>query len=240
MTTPEEIFVLNRRVRLFQPPGGFRTSLDSVMLAAACPAKAGERVLDMGAGVGGASFCLLARMPDCLVTGVEIQPDYHVLAVENIKLNKGSADFICADVHGFEAERFDHIICNPPYLEAGTHTRSPDEGRAAANGHDRESLSAWIDTAFRLLKSNGSLTVIHRADMTDKIILAMRKRFGALDIIPLWPRQGEAAKRVIIRAIKDRRSPCILHAGIVLHGPDGIYTDEAENILRDAGSIGLK
>ncbi len=237
MTAPEEIFVLNRRVRLLQPPGGFRTSLDSVMLAAACPAKAGERVLDMGAGVGGASFCLLARVPDCHVTGVEIQPEYHALAVQNIHLNKSDADFVCANIHAFEAERFDHIICNPPYLEAGSHTRSPDEGRAAANGHDRENLSAWIDSAFRLLKSNGSLTVIHRADVTDKIILAMGKRFGATEIIPLWPRVGEAAKRVIIRAIKDRRSPCVLHAGIVLHGPDGAYTPETDAVLRDAHAI---
>lgn len=236
---PEEIFVLNRQVRLLQPPGGFRTSLDSVMLAAACRAKEGDRVLDMGAGVGGASFCLLARVPNCHVTGVEIQPEYHALAVENIKLNNGNADFICADIHAFESDRFDHIICNPPYLEAGTHTRSPDEGRAASNGHEKETLSAWVDTAFRLLKSNGSLTIIHRADMMDKIILAMGKRFGAIEIIPLWPRQEEDAKRVIIRAIKDRRSPCILYAGIVLHHSDGTYTAEAENILRNGEGVKL-
>lgn len=237
MNTLDEIFVLGRRVRLLQPPGGFRTSLDSVMLAAACPAQAKDRVLDMGAGVGGASFCLLARVPGCHVTGVEIQPEYHALAVRNIGLNESNADFICTDIHGYKAEPFDHIICNPPYLEPGTHTRSPDEGRAAANGHDKESLSAWVDTAFRLLKSNGTLAIIHRADMMDKIILFMGKRFGAMEVIPLWPRMGETAKRIIIRAIKDRRSPCILHAGLVLHQKNGEYTREAECILRDGNRL---
>ncbi len=240
MNAPEEIFVLNRRVRLLQPPGGFRTSLDSVMLAAACKAGPGDHVLDMGSGVGGASFCLLARMPECRVTGVEIQADYHALAERNILLNQeeGKARFICADVLRYEDDRFDHVICNPPYLEAGTHSRAADEGRAVALGHDENAnLKDWIDCAFRLLKSNGTLTVIHRADTVDKIIAGLGKRFGAVEIIPLWPRAGEPAKRVIVRAIKDRQTPCVIHPGIVLHESDGSYTASADAILRDCRPV---
>jgi tRNA1(Val) A37 N6-methylase TrmN6 len=241
MTQPEEIFVLDRRVRLLQPPGGFRTSLDSVMLAAACPAQAGERVLDMGTGVGGAAFCVLARVPGAAVTGVEVQSLYHGLAVRNIALNgaEGRADFILADIRDFEAEApFDHVICNPPYLDAGTHTRSPDEGRSIALGHRDEAMGVkdWIDAGFRLLKSNGTLAVIHRADTVDKIVAALGRRFGATEIIPLWPRAGENAKRVIVRAVRDRRSPATLRAGIVLHEGEG-YTAAAERILRDAQAI---
>ncbi len=239
MNAPEEIFVLDRRVRLLQPPGGFRTSLDSVMLAAACPARAGERVLDMGAGVGGAAFCVLARISGCHVTGVEIQPDYHALAVRNIALNGavGKADFILSDIAAYESGRFDHVICNPPYLEAGTYTPSADAGRAVALGHDGADLKDWIDAGFRLLKSNGSLTMIHRADAIDKIILGMGRRFGAIEIIPLWPHAGEAAKRVIVRAVKDRRSPASLHPGITLHDDRGAYTPDADAILREAQAL---
>jgi tRNA1Val (adenine37-N6)-methyltransferase len=61
MSEPVEIFVLDKKVRLLQPAGGFRTSLDSVMLAAACPTGPGSRVLDMGCGVGGAAFFLFFR-----------------------------------------------------------------------------------------------------------------------------------------------------------------------------------
>ena len=232
---PEEIHVLDRRVRLLQPPGGFRTSLDSVMVAAACPAKPGDRVLDMGAGVGGAAFCLLVRVPDCHVTGVEIQPAYHALAESNIAINgaEGKADFVLADVLAWEAtERFDQIVCNPPYLEAGTYTEAEDKGKRAALGHARNDLEDWTNAAHRLLKSNGTLTLIHRADMLDKIILALGKRFGATEVIPLWPRQGEGAKRLVVRTVKDRRSHCRLMPGLVLHDADGAYTNAADRILR--------
>lgn len=234
-----EIHVLDKKVRLMQPTDGFRTSLDSVMLAAACPAQGGERVLDMGCGVGGASFCLLHRVSGSHLTGIDIQSQCIELANKNKALNNHMerCEFICGDVCGYNVEnaaaRFDHVICNPPYLEAGTHTQSPHEGKAVALGHENASLKDWLDAGFRNLKSGGTFTIIHRADMVDKIIQGLGKRFGAVEIIPLWPRQGEAAKRVIIRAIKDRKTPATLHAGLVLHEADGRYTAETEAILRE-------
>lgn len=235
---PVEIYVLDQKIRLLQPADGFRTSLDSVMLAAACPAAAGDRVLDMGCGVGGASFCLLHRVPECQVTGVEIQSLCINLANQNKLLNNNTerCEFICGNVCEYSVEnppgRFDHVICNPPYLEAGAHTQSPHEGKAVALGHESASLQDWLDAGFRNIKSGGTFTIIHRADMVDKIILGLGKRFGAVEIVPLWPRQGEIAKRIVIRAIRDRKTPATLHPGLVLHEKDGSYTPEAEKILR--------
>ncbi len=238
MTDPVEIHVLDKRVRLLQPAEGFRTSLDSVMLAAACPAREGQSVLDLGCGVGGAAFCALERVPGTTLTGIDIQPDYIDLAVRNIDLNgmSGRAAFACADARDYEGGPFDHVICNPPYLEAGAHTPSPQEGRALANGAELD-VKDWVDAAFRNLKSKGSLAMIHRADMTDRIIQALGRRFGAVEIIPLLPKEGEAAKRVIIRAVKDRRSPCVVHAGLVLHDKEGAYTPAIERVLRHAEAV---
>lgn len=241
MSNASEIHVLDHKVRLLQAAQGFRTSLDSVFLGAACRAKGNERVLDLGCGVGSASFCLLWRVPECHVTGVEIQADHAHLARQNIALNKmdGRAEFIEGDIREFQSpKRFDHVICNPPYLEAGTYTVSPYEKKAAALGHAGTDvvLKDWVDAAYNNVKSGGSLTMIHRADQADKIIVAMGKRFGAIEIIPLWPHIGEEAKRVIIRAIKDRKTLCRLHPGIVLHEGEA-YSAQAHKILRDGGAI---
>lgn len=255
---PEEIYVLNKKIRLLQPADGFRTCLDSVMLAAACPAQAGDHVLDLGTGVGGAGLCVLYRVPDAKLTGIEIQPDHVDLAIQNAAQNNMTerAEFICTDVKMFSPRKrrpsdsekdsrlrgkdsflFDHVIANPPYLEAGTHLSSPSDKKAKAHNHDETTLTDWIDAAFRNLKSGGSFTIIHRADQTDKIILGLGKRFGAVEIIPLWPKAEVPAKRVIIRALKDRRSPATLHSGIVLHQENGDYTDVAEAILRQVHKI---
>src|SRR5258707_14562848 len=46
--------VLGGKLRLKQPTGGHRFGHDAILLAAACPARAGERVVDLRAGVGAA------------------------------------------------------------------------------------------------------------------------------------------------------------------------------------------
>ena len=243
MADPIEIHVLNHKVRLYQAENGFRTSLDSVFLAAACPAEEGSRILDMGAGVGGASFCVLWRIPQSRVTGVEIQESHAALARGNIDLNdmQGRAEFIRADIRHYTAQdRYDHVICNPPYLEAGSYTPSPSVERATALGHEGSdvTLQDWIDAGFRNLKSGGSFTMIHRADMTDKIVQGLGRKFGAIEIIPLYPRMDEDAKRVIVRAVKDRKTPAKLRAGLILHEGDGTYTAASDAILRDGAAIG--
>lgn len=244
MTDTKSITLLNGRVKLNVTAGDFQPGLDSVMLAAACPAKRGHHVLDLGCGIGSAGLCLAARVPDIHLSGIDVQPHMIERAKENAALNNiENVTFTNACISAYltpenGTPQFDHIICNPPFLQNGNHIPSPHQSRAIANAHmDETSLSDWIKAAFNLLKSGGSFTIIHRADHLDQIIAALGKSFGATEIIPLWPKSGVQAKRVIIRTIKHRQSPATIHYGLVLHKSDGEYTIEANDILN--GETGL-
>src|SRR5687767_14919301 len=79
--------LLGGRLRLYQPRRGYRVAIDPVLLAAAVAAEPGERVLDAGAGTGAASLCLAARVPGCVVTGVERDPELLALAMANVGAN---------------------------------------------------------------------------------------------------------------------------------------------------------
>jgi tRNA1(Val) A37 N6-methylase TrmN6 len=74
---------LGGRLSIIQPRKGHRAGSDAVFLAAAAPARAGERVLDIGAGVGVAGLCLLARVPGIELTAVEIDHELATLAAAN-------------------------------------------------------------------------------------------------------------------------------------------------------------
>ena len=237
--TTEDAYVLNKRVRLKQPADGFRTGLDAVMLAAACPAKSGESVLDLGCGVGAAGLCVLTRVPGCTLTGIDIQGDHIDLARENAALNDiEGTEFQNGDIRDLKNGRFDHVICNPPYQDSGEHTASPFTAKATAHTHDEDTgLMDWIRSAHRNVKPAGSFTLIHRADKVDQILAGMNEKFGGVTIIPLWPKAGSAAKRVIIWGLRDRKSPTHIHPGIVLHQDSGEYTAAAETILRLGRSI---
>ena len=243
----EYITVLNGAVKLWQAPDGFRTSLDSVMLAAACPARGGEHVLDLGCGVGSAGLCVAGRIKGIKLTGVDIQADHVRIAQKNAALNsvEKNSNFICSDIRDLPHDPvFEHVICNPPYFEHGRHTHSPSDARATAMGHKEDdiSLREWVACAFNQIKGQGSLTIIHQAGALDRILAALKgqkevRMFGATQIIPLWPRAGQAAKRVIVRSWKHRKSDAEMLPGLALHDEDGCYTKEAEEILR--GGKGL-
>ena len=246
MPSKDTIHVLDKRVQLLQIPDGFRTSMDSVMLAAACPAKKGQSVLDLGCGVGSVGLCVLERVEGTSVFGADIQDDHVDFAKKNAALNGVSdrAEFFTADIRTLEMELCDHVVCNPPYLEDGAHLKSPSIAKARAMGHIEKDIGIgdWVTCAFRHIKGQGSLTMIHDAGQVDDILFALYgasggKRFGAVEVIPLWPHAREPAKRVIVRAWKHKKSPAQIHPGIVMHQTDGAYTPEADDILRGKDKI---
>ena len=76
-----------------------------------------------------------------------------------------------------------------------------------------------------------------RADRLNDALAALPKT--GVNILPLWPRAGMAAKRVILQARKGSRAPVGLLAGLALHEADGRYTAAAEAILRDGASLAM-
>jgi tRNA1Val (adenine37-N6)-methyltransferase len=71
--TLTEDALLGGRVQLLQPARGYRVAIDAVLLAAAIDAGPGQRILDLGAGVGAVGLCLAARLAGCSVVGIELQ-----------------------------------------------------------------------------------------------------------------------------------------------------------------------
>src|SRR3954471_19957724 len=79
--------VLGGRLSLRQPRRGHRFGHDTILLAAATPARAREHALELGAGVGAAGLALAQRVPSLDVTLIEIDPELAGLAAENAERN---------------------------------------------------------------------------------------------------------------------------------------------------------
>lgn len=235
--------LLGGRLRLRQPLAGYRAAIDPVLLAAAVPAKSVDRVLDAGTGAGAALLCLAARVSGCRITGIEKDSNLAQLARGNVAENGFGprAEIIAGDIGNpplaLERGSFDCVMMNPPFLEPARARAPSHKSRAAAMIEDDAGLTEWIRFARAMLRDRGWLTLIHRADRIDDLMAALNDGFGAIAVCPLWPAEGRAAKRVIIRARKNAASPAALFPGLVLHGKDGKFTAEAEAILRGGGAL---
>lgn len=243
-----ETTLLRGRLRLLQPKVGFHASLDTVFLAAAVSVKDRQHVLDIGCGVGSAGLSVALRNSNIQLTGLDIQQELIDLAHQNAHLN-GLSDrcrffqgTVLTDKNVLD-NAFHSVMMNPPYQEAGTHSPSPKKIKAFSHGEDASGakLADWVKYAHGKLKQGGFLTLIHRADRLDDVILALtaRRWFGSLVIYPLYSHAGEDARRVIVRARKERYAAAILKAGMVIHEKNGAYTSGAEKILSAAEVIDL-
>ena len=236
---------LGGRLRLRQPAEGYRAAIDPVLLAAAVPAQPGDAVADLGCGVATAGLCLLTRVPALRVTGLELQALLADLAQKNAGLNGCGEQFrvLSGDVAAPPGElapgAFDHVMLNPPYLEPGSGRASAHELRRIATVEGPAGLDAWLACAVSLLRPRGSITVIHRADRLERILGGLSQSCGDLTVFPLWPRQGEGAKRILVQALKGSGGPLRVLPGLALHDAEGCYTAAAEAVLRDARSLVL-
>ena len=240
---PVEITVdkfLGGRLTLRQLARGFRAGLDGVMLAAAVPARAGDEVLELGSGAGTASLCLAARVPSVRVVGAEIESTLVTLSNGNATDN-GLGDrvvFVTVDVLDLPADMkrdYAHVLCNPPYHGANGET-SPDALKAGATQDDGH-LAAWLTVGVKRTAPGGTFTCILRADRLGEALAALPPL--GVSVFPLWPHQGEAAKRVILQVKKGSRAPLATLHGLVLHTADGGYTKEADAILRGESALQL-
>ncbi|QPH56217.1 tRNA1(Val) (adenine(37)-N6)-methyltransferase [Pontivivens ytuae] len=231
---------------LHQPRRGYRAATDPVWLAAACPARDGESVLELGCGAG-AALCCLGWRTGAALTGLELQPGYAALARRNLAENGLDGEVVEGDLAEMPAElrgrSFDHVIANPPYFATDS-LPSPDAGRDTAN-REATPLATWIDAALRRLKPRGTLTLIHRAERLAGIIAPLEGRAGGILVLPLAPRTGRDAGRVIVQATKGGRAPLRLLAPLIVHegerhiadAPD--FTAVAERILTEGASLSL-
>jgi tRNA1Val (adenine37-N6)-methyltransferase len=235
-----EDHLLNGRVALRQPRQGFRAGLDAVLLAAFIPARAGEAVLEAGPGSGAAFLCLAARVPGLAIRAVEGEATMAALARDNAARAGLTAQIEQGDVADLALARslgpVAHGFANPPYWPDGT--PPPGELRRTATHEKSAALGAWVAFLAAAIAPRGSLSLILPAARFDAAVAAMREaRFGAMELLPLWPRAGIAAKRVLLRARKGARGPAKILPGLVLHEADGRFTSPAEAILRDAAAI---
>jgi tRNA1(Val) A37 N6-methylase TrmN6 len=238
---------LGGRLRLRQPKRGHRAGHDAMLLAAATPARPGDRVADLGAGVGAAGLAVAKRVNGIELILVEIDQELAELARDNASANAVAANTIVLDVTsnaetfasaGLGADSVDVVLMNPPFNDATRHRASPEKAREVAHVAPRAALERWVHASRRILKSGGHLVMIWRADGITEVLTSLDRGFGSVVILPVHAGVTSPAIRILVRATKGGRAPARLLPALSLNG-GAAQAEAAEAILAGEGVLPL-
>ncbi len=233
--------LLGGRVLYRQPAQGHRTGIEPVLLAAAVPARPGDRVLEAGLGAGAGLLCLAARVPGLQGTGVELDPDTAALARANLRDN-GLPDWPVLDMNVLALRApgaFSHAFANPPWHDpAGT--PSPEGRRVLARQARESGIEEWAAALAAAVRPGGTVTMILPGAATARGLRALHGAgCGGLALLPLWPKAGRDARLAVVQGRRDSRGPDRVAPGLILHRGDGAYTPEADGVLRGGAALML-
>jgi tRNA1(Val) A37 N6-methylase TrmN6 len=233
---------------LRQLRSGHRAGHDAMLLAAATPARSGDRVVDFGAGVGAAGLAVAKRVPGIELVLVEFDSVLAGLARGNAASNAIAADVVVLDVTsgndafaaaGLSPDSVDVVLMNPPFNDSARHRASPDRAREIAHVARPATLENWIHASRRILKSGGVLSLIWRADGLAEVLAALDRGFGSLAILPVHGDAKMPAIRLLIRAVKGGKAPTQIHAALMLNDESAVPNKQVQEILAGKGVLPL-
>ena len=233
------------RLVLTQPVKGHRSGTDAVLLAAAVPRDVAGPVYDAGAGVGAVGLGIALACPAASVTLIETDAVCLALAAANVAANglAARAAVVACDLLSRDRRRAqlpesaDLVVTNPPFHRLDHVQASPDAARRAAHVMaPGTGLEAWLLACLDCLAAKGSLIVIHKAAAVPEMLEVLGGRLGEITLMPIQPRAGQPAIRVLLRGTRGSRAPFRIASPLVLHGDDG-FTAEAAAL--HAGTVGL-
>jgi len=239
---------LGGKLHLRQPKSGHRAGHDAILLAAATPARSGDRVIEFGAGVGAAGLAVAKRVAGIKLVLVEIDEGLAELARGNAVSNAIAADLIVLDVTsgpgafeaaGLSVDSADVVLMNPPFNDSARHRASPDKARASAHVATPATLESWIHASRRILKSGGVLAMIWRADGIAEVLAALDRGFGSLAIVPVHANATSPAIRLLVRAIKGGKAPTRVEPALILNDEFARPNQKAQDILAGKGTLPL-
>ena len=170
---------LDGRLKLIQPKGGYRFSIDAVLLSQFATIRPEDVVIDLGTGCGVIPLMLLLTKPVGHVFGLEVQEGLISQAARNVRINgfQKKMDVIRGDFRHppFAPGSADLVVCNPPYRKINSGRINPHPQKAIARHEIMGSLEDLLRTSAGLLTKKGRFALVYPAGRLAEMLVRLRR-----------------------------------------------------------------
>jgi len=242
--TPYQVNDLTGRdgLKIVQREDMFAFSLDAVLLADFTRIyKKTDVIMDFGTGNAPIPLFLSLKTKKPII-GVEIQPEAVDLAKKSVALNglESQITIVEADIRElhklYPSSSIDLVTCNPPFFKVAEDGGNVNavEAFTIARHEVKVDLETIVVQAKRLLSTLGVLTMVHRVDRLEELIVMLnRHRFAVKRLRFVYPKQGRPAQAVLIEAFANGKPGGIkMPDPLYIYDDSGAYTPEVLDIFR--------
>ena len=232
------------RLKLFtidQTNASMKVGTDSDLLGTM--AYGGKNILDIGTGTGILTLMMAQRFPEAQFTAVEIDDKAVIDASTNFSsslwseritlIHDSFQSFIEKEISEGRQERFDAIICNPPFFDKSL--ECPEQGRQRARHTSSLPFETLIDGAYRMLEEGGPFSLILPPEVLEKFCLKAKERgFALKEKNGIQTLPGNPPKRYILVFQKSLDSSlCVSENTFSMRNADNTYSQWYNDLLRD-------
>jgi tRNA1(Val) A37 N6-methylase TrmN6 len=226
------------RLKFYQSCSGYRFSLDAVLLAYFATIKTSDQIADLGTGNGVIPVIAASRHPSAFLMGVEVQERLALQARRNAEVNGLSEriQIIQGDVSAFvraaDGERFDGVLCNPPYRKASSGRMNPNAEKKIARHEITGTLQEFLTAGRYLLRVKGRMALVYPAVRCVDLLHAMRNAGlepKRLRIVHSFA-QTEATL-VLVEGIKGGKSGMKVLPPLIIYQSGKNYSSEVQAML---------
>ena len=222
-----------KKFKIVQDGCAMKVGTDGCLLGGWFDCSQSRNILDVGSGSGLIAI-MAAQRCNATVTGVEIDSDAAIQATENVNNSPWSdrIRIINEDLLSYTtAERFDTIVSNPPYFVNSL--KCDNDARTTARHSDTLSNNDFFRKCKELLTEEGKISIIIPSDIsTDWQEVAKSNGFHTSRITHIKTTPDKMAKRVLIE-FSTCKPQEMFEETLILEKSRGVYSDEAQNILKD-------
>ena len=233
----EQIDDLQNGYFIIQKTNAFKFGVDAVLLADFAEVKMRYSVIDFCTVTGIIPILLYAKKRPKKIVGIELQTEMAEMASRSVVYNHLEHCIRIFEMNlknvskYFGKEQFDAVTVNPPYMKVGKGICCPEERKALARFEIACTLEDVIVNAREVLKQNGRIYMVHRADRLIDVITVMKETgLEPKRLCFVHPSVGKRPNLLLIEGIKRGRPGLKLSDPIYVYNENGTFTEQIETI----------
>lgn len=224
--------LIKENLSIIQNDEVFSFSTDALLLAHFTPLKKRDKMMDICAGNGIIPLLLSART-DMSIEAIEIQSRLVDMAMRSVRYNKLESQVCVHEMdikkvqQNFLPSQFDVVTCNPPYFRANQNYQHLKEAHRIARTEILCTFADCVCAANHLLKQNGRMVVVQRADRLIDVIADMRANgIEPKEIQPIYssPNKPQAITVVVV-GIKGGKPDVKVMPPFYIYNQDNTYSE---------------